>query len=113
MILIIGGQGAGKRRYAQERGFAEDDEAVLFDLHLFLKEHAEVDDELLETLLAKKAVVCNEIGCGIVPVDAADRAWRDRVGRTCALLAARAEQVVRLCCGIPLVIKDSAGGERA
>lgn len=107
MILIIGGRGAGKRSYARERGFCEDDAQVLFDLHLFLKDCEEVNDALLESLLAKKAVVCDEIGCGIVPVDAADRAWRDRVGRVCSLLAARAEQVVRLCCGIPIVIKDA------
>ncbi len=113
MILIIGGQGAGKRSYARERGFGEDEASALFDLHLFLKERGDVTDELLESLCAKKVITCNEIGCGIVPMDAADRAWRDRVGRTCALLAARAEQVVRLCCGIPVVIKDSAGGGRA
>lgn len=106
MILIIGGQGAGKRSYARERGFIEDDEHVLFDLHLFLKEREEVNDELLASLCGKKAITCNEIGSGIVPTDAADRAWRDRVGRTCALLAANAEQVVRLHCGIPIIIKD-------
>lgn len=104
MILVVGGQGAGKRRYAAELGFSEED--VFADLHVFLKECEDVDDTLLENLLRKKVVICNEVGCGVVPMDAAERAWRDRVGRTCARLAARAERVVRLCCGIPIVIKD-------
>ena len=54
-------------------------------------------------------IVCDELGCGVVPVDAFERAWRERVGRLCCALAARAETVVRVFCGLPAVIK---GDER-
>lgn len=106
MILIVGGQGTGKREYARSLGFA-DDASVLADLHLFLRDNPADPEALLPDLLRKQVIICNEIGCGIVPMDEAERAWRDRVGRMCALLAKRAEKVVRLCCGIPMVIKDT------
>lgn len=113
MILIVGGQGAGKRRHVKELGYSEediaeavlDDRPVLADLHLLLLERCEVDDALLTCLSGKEVVLCNEVGCGVVPVDPVERAWRDRVGRVSALLAARADRVVRLCCGIPLYLK--------
>lgn len=105
MILIVGGQGSGKREYARSLGFADND-TVLADLHLFLRDNPAAPESLLPDLLQKRVIICNEIGCGIVPMDEAERAWRDRVGRVCALLAKRAEKVVRLCCGIPVIIKD-------
>lgn len=115
MILVIGGQGAGKRGYVKSLGFSDNDMAVAVldekpvfaDLHVFLKDRDEVEDDVLAMLLRKEVVICNEVGCGIVPMDAGERAWRDRVGRTCALLAARAERVVRVCCGIPVCIKGA------
>ncbi len=106
MILIVGGQGAGKREYARTLGFTGD-ESMLADLHLFLRDNPAAPESLLPYLLQKRVIICNEIGCGIVPMDEAERAWRDRVGRMCALLAKRAEKVVRLCCGIPMIIKDA------
>lgn len=116
MILVVGGQGVGKRHYVRGLGFADDDIAiavlddkpVIADLHVFLRNRPDVEDDMFLRLLQKQVVICNEVGCGIVPMDAAERAWRDRVGRTCALLAAKAEKVVRVCCGIPVFIK---GGE--
>lgn len=113
MILVVGGQGAGKRHYVRGLGYREEDFAVavldarpvLLDLHVLLRETPAVDDRLFAELLAKEVVVCNEVGCGVVPMDPGERAWRDLVGRTCARLAARADRVVRLCCGIPLCIK--------
>lgn len=106
MILVIGGQSSGKRDYVRSLGFTDDDASVLFDLHLLLKDTPEVTDALFETLAHKRVVTCNETGCGIVPMDASERAYRDRVGRTCARLAERAKRVVRLTCGIPLCIKN-------
>ena len=42
---------------------------------------------------------------GVVPVDPAQRAAREAAGRLSCLLAARAETVVRVCCGIPQLLK--------
>jgi hypothetical protein len=46
-------------------------------------------------------VICNDISCGVVPVDAVQRAWREAVGRALAALAHESDEVVRLFCGIP------------
>jgi adenosylcobinamide kinase/adenosylcobinamide-phosphate guanylyltransferase len=43
---------------------------------------------------------------GVVPMDAWERIWRERVGRTCGKLASQATRVVRMVCGIPTIIKD-------
>lgn len=52
-------------------------------------------------------VVTNELGCGIVPMDPADREYRETVGRICTCLAARSEEVVRVICGVGMVLKET------
>ena len=47
----------------------------------------------------------NELGYGVVPVDAFDRLWREKTGRICTELAGKAEEVHRVVCGIGMVIK--------
>lgn len=114
MILVVGGRGSGKRDFAKSAyAYGDDDIAaavlderpVLADLQEMLCHCNVEDDELVERLSRKAVVICDEVGCGVVPVDPAERAWRDRVGRVCCRLAARADTVVRLCCGIPRIIK--------
>ena len=46
-----------------------------------------------------------EVGGGVVPMDAGERAARDAAGRRACLLAARARCVVQMFCGIPTVLK--------
>lgn len=43
-------------------------------------------------------IVCDEIGCGVVPIDAFERRWREETGRACCYLAKKAE-----ACGAPLL----------
>lgn len=50
-------------------------------------------------------IVTNELGCGVVPIDPAERFWREAVGRICTCLAARADEVVRVSCGIGMRLK--------
>ncbi len=50
-------------------------------------------------------IVSNELGYGIVPVEKADRLWRELTGRVCTSLAAHADEVVRVVCGIGIRIK--------
>lgn len=50
-------------------------------------------------------LICDEIGCGIVPIQPMEREYRETVGRICCGLAAKASQVQRVFCGIPMVIK--------
>ena len=49
--------------------------------------------------------VSRELGCGVVPMEAESREWRERTGRVCCALALRAKRVVRIWCGIPTVLK--------
>lgn len=113
MILIIGGFASGKRSYVKhEYGFVEsdmsdgvvDDRPVLYNLQNLVKT-PEAAETLIPALLNKAVVICNEVGCGIVPLSREDRMARDATGRLCIALAAHAERVVRLQCGIPTVIK--------
>jgi dipeptidase D len=55
--------------------------------------------------LGRAVVVCREVGCGVVPVEPAQRTRREAVGRLCCRLAARAERVERIFCGLPMVLK--------
>lgn len=50
-------------------------------------------------------IICNEIGCGIVPLDKAERLYRELTGGILVKLASKAEKVVRITCGIPQRIK--------
>jgi adenosyl cobinamide kinase/adenosyl cobinamide phosphate guanylyltransferase len=60
---------------------------------------------LLEPLLSKEVVICNEVGAGVIPVDRLEREGREAAGRLCNQLARQADRVVRLVAGIPVVIK--------
>ena len=112
MILVIGGAYSGKRAYVRTLGYTEeqianaklDDKPVLDKLQDLLQT-AELDDEMLDALCTHDIVICTELGSGIVPASAQDHVWRERVGRACAELAAHADSVVRIVCGIPLAIK--------
>ena len=50
-------------------------------------------------------VIANEVGAGVVPMAAEDRAFREAVGRVLCVLARNAEQVTRCVCGIGVRIK--------
>ncbi len=65
--------------------------------------------EQLETLARELAeydiVIATEVGGGDVPMNAGARAGRAAAGRLACLLAARADCVVQMFCGIPTVLK--------
>ena len=50
-------------------------------------------------------VVANEVGAGIIPIEAGERAFREAVGRVLCVIAGKAEQVTRCVCGIGVRIK--------
>lgn len=50
-------------------------------------------------------IISDEIGNGIVPVDAFEREYRERTGRMLIKLAEQADKVVRVLCGIGQTIK--------
>ncbi len=79
--------------------------------HLYVKRMMEQERSLAE--FAEKLeqrnpdilLISDEIGYGLVPLDAFERAWREQTGRICCDIAGRAETVIRVVAGIPQVIK--------
>lgn len=98
MILIIGGRGAGKQEFARET-LGCDPKNTLPALH----ELAPLPS--LEELLSYEAVICDEVGCGVVPLERADRERREAIGRLCCALAREAQAVYRLQCGLAMRLK--------
>lgn len=125
MILITGGAFQGKRTFAQKSfGITEDiadgatagmeelkQAGLMTHFHLWvsrqLKEGRDPQSEIQKVLLVNPGLVITvtELGCGIVPMDAFDRKWRECVGRVCCYLAGEAKAVYRLTCGVPTRIK--------
>ena len=118
MNLIIGGAGQGKLACALRlTGLTEADvsynpaepKPIISGLETWLKT-TENPWPTLEALLAAQpaaTILCDEVGSGVVPMEKADRLWRERVGRTCCALAERADRVIRVYCGIPTVLKGA------
>jgi adenosylcobinamide kinase/adenosylcobinamide-phosphate guanylyltransferase len=71
---------------------------------------AEIDrlEEALERRAGTVVLVSNEVGLGIVPDNALARRFRDLQGRLNQHIAARADRVVLLVAGQPLIVKGSA-----
>ena len=53
-------------------------------------------------------LVSNEVGSGIVPDNALARRFRDLQGQLNQSIAARADRVVLLVAGLPLIVKGGA-----
>ena len=86
--------------------------------HLFVRRSVEAGRDLSDfaEILQEKnpslIIVKNEIGCGVVPMDPAERKYREQDGRLSEKLAACAGTVVRVLCGIGQVIKDSDAADK-
>lgn len=126
MIMIIGGACQGKTEYVK-RTYSLCDKDILNgesvakaslvnipcikNFHLFIKNVTENGGSALEAaeiILNNNPdiiIVTDEIGSGIIPLEKADRIWREQVGITCCYLADKAESVTRIICGLPMVIK--------
>ena len=77
---------------------------------LGIEQQAERFAELLYEKNPDILIVSNELGCGIVPMEKKDRLWRETCGRICTALAARADEVVRVVCGVgqKLTVQEEA-----
>ncbi len=63
-------------------------------------------DAALPRLGGPVVLVANEVGLGIVPENALARAFRDHAGRLNQMVAARADRVVFIAAGLPLVLRE-------
>lgn len=128
MRLIIGGAFQGKKEYVKEQfgirenqitdGAEADFDAVfrcvcMTQFHQWVKRGLQEGwnfDGLEERLLKENPqviLVSNELGYGVVPIEAFDREYRELTGRLCTRIAAKSRQVIRVICGIGTVIKDA------
>ncbi len=106
MIFVTGPLYAGKREYIKKAlGLSDADFAAraVWDVHR-LAAGADLE-QLADELSKKEIVIATEIGGGLVPLDAGERAAREAAGRLACLLAERADTVLRVCCGLPQVLK--------
>lgn len=129
MILITGGAWQGKLAFARELAGGvlvpvadgrEDsfetalERPVIGGFHNFVKrllaEGKSVEEfiTLIEDKNSGVIITSDELGCGIVPADPADREWRENSGRAQVRLAADAETVYRMICGIATQLKEKA-----
>lgn len=114
MVLIVGGAAQGKLDFARrELGVTAWSDGVLGPescVHNLQQAIRDLPDprEAIGRWLAEKpegVLICNEVGCGVTPLDQGERAWRELVGRICCELAERAQAVYRVRCGLGVRMK--------
>lgn len=114
MILVVGGIASGRREFAASLGYGDSDcsqelasaAKVLVDAENLVRDGHEAPAEIAERIASsKEVVICTDVGSGIVPIDRSEREWRDRAGTLSKELAARADAVIRMTCGIPQAVK--------
>lgn len=110
MIFITGPLYSGKRDAACAiLGYSREElaERGIWNVQNLAAEREDLD-ALAEELSRYEVVIATEVGGGVVPIDPAERAAREAAGRLSCLLARRAERVVRVFCGLPVVLKGDA-----
>ena len=110
MIFVTGPLFAGKREYIQRALNWTDEEFLEKAVEDVQDLAAEADTPeklqvLADVLARKEVVIAVEVGGGVVPLDPEERKNREAAGRLGCLLAARAQTVIRVCCGLPQFLK--------
>jgi adenosylcobinamide kinase/adenosylcobinamide-phosphate guanylyltransferase len=112
VILVVGGLASGKRTYARSLGYVcaqapadVADDVAVYDAQELVRDADADIAELADTLSSHACVIVTEVGAGVVPLDAGERAYRERAGRLSCLLAERADAVVRMTCGVATYLK--------
>ena len=126
MILYVGGHASGMEHIIKDK--YADDCIVISGLHEWIREELErhiasensydvltkMIEEKLSSLIEEKrtgaekdrVIISSDlIGSGVVPVDSFDRCWREVTGRVLTDIAAGAEEVYRVICGIAQKLK--------
>ena len=107
MVFVTGPLYSGKKTFVKE--WMHWDEKALaqhavWDVQELAAGHDDLE-QLAEELSQKQVVMATEVGGGIVPATAQERAAREAAGRLSCLLAKKSDTVIRVFCGIPTVIK--------
>ena len=103
MVFVTGPLCSGKRTFAQT--LPGHNLKMRADVQTLAADAADLS--ALADRLAHEydILIATEVGGGVVPMDANERADREAAGRLACLLAARADCVVQMFCGIPTVLK--------
>lgn len=118
MILIIGGAYQGKLEYAKNTlgvtdvytctgGEIDFSKGCIYRIEEFARVHPDPVGyfEANREAWRDSVLICQDVFCGVVPLEAEDRAWRQRTGRLCQYLSKEAAQVSRIFCGLEQRLK--------
>lgn len=124
MRMITGGAFQGKRAWAEKQipgvrwtdgaecGFEEIIHCEGMDhFHTFIRRWIQAGrdgEELIREIEDNNPefiFITDEIGCGLVPIDAFERKYREAAGRICTRLAESCHRVDRILCGTAVRIK--------
>ncbi|KAB1439892.1 bifunctional adenosylcobinamide kinase/adenosylcobinamide-phosphate guanylyltransferase [Candidatus Galacturonibacter soehngenii] len=128
MIFVIGGAYQGKKEFVKKEFHINEQEILDGEycnyeellqakaicglerlIYRRMKEEIDVYT-FIDTWLKENKdliIICNEIGSGLVPVDAFERKYREMVGRIGCLVAGYAKEVYRVQYGIATKIKEN------
>ena len=120
MILIIGGAYQGKLDFAKENFGITDADICICDsgeidfnkrcIYKIEEFTALCDDPIRHFEIHREdwqdsILILQDIFCGVVPMGAENRAWRQRTGRLAQYLSKEAQQVSRIFCGLEQRLK--------
>ena len=120
MILIIGGAHQGKLEFAKETfGLTEADihtctageidfsKRCIYGVEEFIWGHPDPKAYFREHREAweDSILILRDVFCGVVPMDAETRLWRQKTGRLAQYLSKEASQVSRIFCGLEQRLK--------
>ena len=108
MKLYVGGAWQGQEELARQENPAAE---IWSSFHETIREAVQRGEDprafarKMVEMHPKVVIVANEVGAGVVPMKAEDRAFREAVGRALCIIAQEAETVIRVVCGIGTRIK--------
>ena len=120
MILIIGGAYQGKLDFAKETfgvtdadmhtcdtGEIDFSKRCIYKIEEFTYGHPDPIGYFQANRERWKdsILICEDIFCGVVPMGAENRAWRQNTGRLVQYLSKEADQVSRIFCGLEQRLK--------
>lgn len=128
MKLIIGGYAQGRLSYVLKKYHLTEQDVwdvkntenpdfrnsrkIIYHAEEFVTGYLKTNLDTLQEITKKlpdfqdKIIITQEVGCGLVPIDAYERQWRDEVGHMNQLLAEQSESVERVCCGLGMYLKQ-------
>ena len=106
MILVIGGAYQGKLTWAKAQFALRDEdccdlaEGFVDGKRCYYHLEAATRQGEMPQFPEDAVIIAREVGCGVVPMDGQERAWRERHGAALQALAKGADRVYRVFCGI-------------